>query len=99
MIKIKTFYFVFIILATFVVGILVASYVKPNTYLPLPDPNPFPQISPGQTFPPSDCVYNGITYQNGESFRAIDGCNTCGCNNGSISCTLIGCLENTTPLP
>jgi hypothetical protein len=36
-------------------------------------------------------MYGGQTYDDGTSFPAADGCNTCTCMNGSIGCTLIGC--------
>ena len=40
------------------------------------------------------CNYNGTPHQAGESFPAEDGCNTCTCQeNGSVACTLIGCVE------
>ncbi|MBI4008661.1 hypothetical protein HY357_00335 [Candidatus Roizmanbacteria bacterium] len=37
------------------------------------------------------CTYKNKTYKEGESFPAGDGCNTCGCNDGEINCTLIAC--------
>lgn len=37
------------------------------------------------------CTYGGVTYQDGDSFPAADGCNTCTCDNGSVGCTEIGC--------
>ncbi|OGK09000.1 hypothetical protein A2767_02405 [Candidatus Roizmanbacteria bacterium RIFCSPHIGHO2_01_FULL_35_10] len=37
------------------------------------------------------CVYNGKTYQHGQGFQAEDGCNSCGCDNGQITCTTIAC--------
>ncbi|XP_060554606.1 kielin/chordin-like protein isoform X3 [Ruditapes philippinarum] len=35
------------------------------------------------------CVHNGITYQDGETFK--DDCNTCRCNNGFAACTRMAC--------
>ncbi|XP_052216813.1 kielin/chordin-like protein [Dreissena polymorpha] len=37
------------------------------------------------------CYYMGQWYQHGS--RIPDDCNTCGCNNGSVMCTLIYCKE------
>lgn len=40
------------------------------------------------------CFYNGRYYSEGQSFPAIDGCNTCFCSgNGQVGCTLIGCCK------
>ncbi len=39
------------------------------------------------------CEYFGTTYQNGQSFTALDGCNTCICEGGEPSCTLVDCAE------
>ncbi|MFA5894474.1 MAG: hypothetical protein WC851_01745 [Candidatus Shapirobacteria bacterium] len=44
------------------------------------------QLSPSKV-----CQYDGKTYQSGESFRSTDGCNSCGCNNGEVACTLMAC--------
>ena len=41
------------------------------------------------------CDYEGETYEAGESFDAADGCNTCTCDDGSASCTEMGCEEDT----
>lgn len=37
------------------------------------------------------CTYNGISYNDGESFDATDGCNTCTCEDGEVACTLMAC--------
>jgi hypothetical protein len=38
------------------------------------------------------CNYGDQTYRPGQSFRSVDGCNTCYCaNDGTIGCTLIDC--------
>jgi len=44
--------------------------------------------------PPSSscCKSDGKIYHSGESFPASDGCNTCSCNNGHASCTMMLCL-------
>jgi hypothetical protein len=39
----------------------------------------------------ASCVYNGKTYAHGASFKDVDGCNSCGCNNGEVACTLMAC--------
>lgn len=42
----------------------------------------------------SNCLYNNTTYQIGDSFTAIDGCNTCICESkGNINCTNNSCVE------
>ena len=46
--------------------------------------------------PKSDsCEYDGKTYNEGDSFDATDGCNTCTCSEGQIGCTKIGCNAST----
>jgi len=37
------------------------------------------------------CDYNGTTYALDDTFDAVDGCNTCTCTAGGVSCTEIGC--------
>ncbi|GAB1609736.1 hypothetical protein Ahia01_001259500, partial [Argonauta hians] len=40
------------------------------------------------------CIHNGHRYEIGETFKASDGCNHCGCkNNGRIVCTTSPCNE------
>lgn len=42
------------------------------------------------------CEYGGETYEEGESFPADDGCNTCTCEEkGAVACTEMGCLTPT----
>ena len=41
------------------------------------------------------CDYEGVTYEDGESFPDVDGCNTCTCEDGNASCTEIGCVDDT----
>jgi len=43
------------------------------------------------------CDYNNTTYNEGESFDATDGCNTCTCSEGQIGCTKIGCKSEQPP--
>src|ERR1035437_3349396 len=39
------------------------------------------------------CIYWGQTYQPGARFGAQDGCNSCSCmSDGTVECTLMGCL-------
>jgi len=46
------------------------------------------------------CSYGGKTYNPGESFNSVDGCNTCDCNNfGRITCTLLYCPFDAAPPP
>jgi len=40
---------------------------------------------------PKSCQYNGKTYKSGESFPSTDGCNSCGCENGQVACTMMWC--------
>lgn len=42
---------------------------------------------------PATCTYNKQTYQPGDEFSAIDGCNTCTCSStGSVGCTKKACV-------
>ncbi|MFH2019515.1 MAG: hypothetical protein ABII80_02800 [bacterium] len=43
------------------------------------------------------CEYNGNTYKQGEGFEDVDGCNSCSCQNGNVSCTVMACEENYMP--
>lgn len=46
----------------------------------------------------SACVYNGVSYADGVRFDAIDGCNSCVCENGDVACTEIACdTDDDTP--
>jgi hypothetical protein len=39
-------------------------------------------------------MYNGMLYNQGAMFDAIDGCNTCTCNaGGGVSCTDLACPQ------
>lgn len=40
---------------------------------------------------PSMCKYDGMRYKDGEKFPATDGCNTCVCSGGRVSCTETDC--------
>lgn len=37
------------------------------------------------------CLYSGKFYNSGSKFSSVDGCNTCSCNNGVVSCTEMAC--------
>jgi hypothetical protein len=38
------------------------------------------------------CLYDGVNYAAGTSFRSTDGCNTCGCTStGQVACTAMAC--------
>ncbi|MDD3648021.1 MAG: hypothetical protein PHS44_06015 [Candidatus Dojkabacteria bacterium] len=41
----------------------------------------------------SICSYSGVTYDNGAFFDSVDGCNTCTCNDGLVSCTEMDCID------
>lgn len=43
------------------------------------------------------CAYAGKSHADGDSFPSTDGCNTCSCNDGEVSCTLIGCDPGPSP--
>jgi hypothetical protein len=40
---------------------------------------------------PTCCEYAYVIYESGDTFPHEDGCNTCMCTNGTISCTLMYC--------
>jgi len=42
--------------------------------------------------PPDTCEYDGMTYNEGDSFPSTDGCNTCSCSNGRVICTKRACI-------
>jgi hypothetical protein len=43
------------------------------------------------------CTYEGRGYDEGETFLAVDGCNTCWCTEtGSVACTRMACPVETT---
>lgn len=40
------------------------------------------------------CYYGGQTYQSGDTFPNVDGCNRCLCNeNGTVACTDTNCCK------
>ncbi len=39
------------------------------------------------------CEEGGHTYEDGESWTCSDGCNACGCDNGSINSTAKACSD------
>ncbi len=42
----------------------------------------------------NSCSYNGTVYQQGQSFKSADGCNTCSCTDGGrVVCTLRACIR------
>lgn len=41
--------------------------------------------------PCTTCYYAGTLYTSGQTFPALDGCNDCTCDDGSIACTEIAC--------
>ena len=47
-----------------------------------------------KTPPPARCEYNGWAYADGESFPAVDDCNTCVCSDGEVICTEMYCTPN-----
>ncbi len=47
----------------------------------------------------STCIYEGTTYQEGQSFKSKDECNTCSCSGGQVSCTEMSCEPEITETP
>ena len=43
--------------------------------------------------PGGSCTLNGVTYDDGDSVPSLDGCNSCGCVDGQIACTLVDCAN------
>jgi TILa domain/Kazal-type serine protease inhibitor domain len=43
------------------------------------------------TVPPGSCTVGGVVYADGAGVPSLDGCNSCGCNDGQVACTLIDC--------
>ncbi len=42
------------------------------------------------------CLYNGVNYAAGTSFKSTDGCNSCSCDsNGQVACTMMACAPGT----
>ncbi|MBU0976542.1 MAG: hypothetical protein ABIE03_06410 [Patescibacteria group bacterium] len=44
------------------------------------------------------CNYSGKMYESGDTFDSVDGCNTCSCEKGSVSCTEMACVEDESTL-
>lgn len=42
---------------------------------------------------PKTCKYDGKTYNDGDTFKATDGCNTCTCTKGVVACTKKACAQ------
>lgn len=47
---------------------------------------------------PSRCEYNGWAYADGETYKSIDGCNTCFCSDGETVCTEMACVDENNPV-
>lgn len=43
------------------------------------------------------CEYNGVHYDEGDSFPSTDRCNTCGCEAGGVACTEMWCEDGWIP--
>jgi hypothetical protein len=43
------------------------------------------------------CLYNGIVYYIGNNFDDTDGCNSCHCGKGGLSCTKMAFIDNKNP--
>ena len=44
-----------------------------------------------------DCRFEEFIIRERQSFPALDGCNRCGCREGNLSCTEVGCLDQARP--
>ncbi len=44
-----------------------------------------------------DCEYNGVQYNEGDSFPSTDRCNTCSCSEGGVACTEMWCEDGYIP--
>ena len=67
---------VIVILVGIVIAVLLFMIASGNNLAPVSDP---------------ECKYYGQTFQTGDRFQAGDGCNTCFCEDGIVSCTEISC--------
>jgi hypothetical protein len=76
------------ILVAFIIGSLLGILVGFNLRSAQNEEKPI-NLSPF----PQTCHYNGTIYKSGDGFPSTDGCNTCGCENGQVACTLMACEE------
>lgn len=81
-------------LVLFFLGLLVCAGIIGAYFLlssedeePEPEPTPIAQA----------CDFEGVTYEDGETFDAGDGCNSCICEDGVANCTVEACEEDSTP--
>lgn len=89
----------FLVLLIFI-GFLYGAYTiifSSNNSLPAPKSIPtaapipsYPSSTPTKTYG-NNCIYEGKTYNIGESFPASDGCNNCFCNEKGVICTEKAC--------
>jgi hypothetical protein len=85
MVKISKLMLVLVVIVVFFIGIVAGLYMqKPAGINPIAKPETNTQ----------GCVYEGRTYYPGDSFPSIDGCNSCGCDDGQIVCTTMACVDN-----
>lgn len=75
--------FIFGVIVLLIVGAAYLLLSDSKDEEPEPEPTPVAQA----------CDYEGITYEDGETFEASDGCNSCICEDGVVSCTEIDCKE------
>lgn len=43
--------------------------------------------------PTQQCLYEGQLFNDGEGFESSDGCNSCSCEDGQVSCTAKECSD------
>jgi hypothetical protein len=74
-------YITFIIIGSLIIGFLSGYFIR----------DIIPTIN---NIIPKSCVYEGKKYKDGDSFPASDGCNSCGCQQGRVMCTMMACIPN-----
>ena len=80
--KVNKALLIVVFLVTLFLGFLLGLYIRGlQSDERVIDLNPFAK----------SCQYWGKTYKSGESFPAGDGCNSCGCTDGRVGCTLMAC--------
>jgi hypothetical protein len=80
--KIKS---LFAVIAFLFIGVIIGYYIGTSRQTPLPQQ---PDAKPNTNL---TCTYKGKVYNDGEGFK--DECNSCGCKNGEVFCTMMACIE------
>ena len=77
----KKLIFSLIVVLVFILGIIVGLGVNDENRIKLKKLNPIKK----------SCIYEGKSYKSDEGFPAGDGCNSCSCYDGEVSCTMMAC--------